>query len=372
MNAQRLFEKPYPAVQRDSRAPVNGSTLPERAISRPAASLSREWRRAALVAPWLALLLLLPGSVAASPSTSITSSTYDSGVVQIAFPSTLPQVRLALDASPSVAAVLTIDQVVEIVPGTSAHPTLARVADPTASSGFNTTESGGSGQFGLGLSGTLAVRSANIPLWQGSVSGLPPLNASPVSEMGLAVAYHLVPTTGNAQGLQFAWNITNWPWQSAGDLVGLEFELNVSSATGFQVCSTGSPPSQCAGNPLSPGAIVWSNSSFNGVVASHGGNTEAELRWPTPPTLHAASPFVTGAFYDTDGDARVTLATPDAGSSNVGGSAQFLLVIPPGSHPLTISTSSVIWGAAVVGFGALVVGGVVSARRRDRRLRQEL
>lgn len=363
-----MFDKVYPTLPAVGGV-VEGAAMGERPGE--GGYTARLARRIAILGVAGLLLSTLVSVSAASGAPSLyASSAYNSGDVLVRFPTDSPTVQLVQDSNPSVNSILNITHVLELAPLNGTHPLVYLAADPASTSAFNVTQSGGVGRFDLGLNGTLGVRYAGFDLWAGSNPSLSTLATNPAKgEAELAISYRLLPTTSNAQGVSLNWSIQDWPWLSAGDLLGLELEFAVPNGTGFSSC-LGAVAATCSGSALAPGGIVWSSSTTGSVGSAAPDGTVASLSWNS--TAAAATDrtvgVTAGTFYASAGVDRVTLAIPGNGSSSVNGSATFLLHLPLPPAPLTVSGSLPVYVAALVGGSLLALVGVSQARRRDREL----
>ncbi|HEV2449091.1 MAG TPA: hypothetical protein VGU43_01620 [Thermoplasmata archaeon] len=320
------------------------------------------------------LLSTLVGACAANGAPSLyASSAYNSGAVLVRFPTDSPSVQLVQDSNPTVNSMLNVTHVLELAPLNSTHPLVYLAADPASTSAFNVSQSGGVGRFDLGLNGTLGVRYAGFNLWSGSGPSLSTLATNPAKgQAELAIAYRVLPTTTNVQGVSLNWSIQDWPWLSASDLLGLELEFAVPNGTGFSSCLGAA--ATCSGSALAPGGIVWSSSTTGSVGSAAPDGTVASLSWNSTAAAatHHRVGVTAGTFYASAGVDRVTLAIPGNGSSNVNGSATFLLQLPLPPAPLTVSGSLPLYVAALVGGSLLALIAVGRARRRDRELLETL
>jgi hypothetical protein len=318
------------------------------------------------------LLSTLLGAASASGGPSLTdSSTFNSGPVLIKFPAAAPSVELVQSSDPSVNSILNVTHVLELAPLNSTHPLVLLAADPASDSVFNVSQSGGVDRFHLGLNGTVGVRYAGFDLW--STPNLESLAPDPAKgEAELAVSYQFLPASAGTTGVALNWSIQDWPWLSSQDLLGLELEFAVPNGTGFTSC-LGSAGPTCSGSALAPGGIVWSSSTIGSVGAAAPDGTVASLSWnSTVGAEHHAIGVTAGTFYASAGVDRVTLAIPGDGSSEVNGSATFLLHLPLPPAPLSVSGSYPLYIVGVVGGSLLVLLAVQYAQRRDQRLLETL
>jgi hypothetical protein len=373
---QRLFDNPY--------TPRPGLF---RVAMRNRSSPSRRGPVGALVVLLPALLLLAAATGAGLRPPAIVQAgytSYDSGRLNVVFPSPLPGVELFQDANSSVGAAVFVDQVIELTPVLSAHPLVGQFATPTANTPFTpSTPTSGSGSFDLALHGALPVVRTEQPLW--ATPGGLPANATaanttqPTGTASLTVSYALLPAGSDQQGLDLSFNIHNWPWLSPSDLLGVELRFVVFNATDFATCpgttalgATGA--SGCAGSSLGLGSIVWDPNGVASLIGRDPSGFAAGLAWSDTAqgsTGSATGSIVVGAYHALANTTRLSLLSAANGSSNLTTAGEFLLSAPP-LAPLKLVGDAPVYLLSAVGFAAVGLGGIVVYRRRDRRLRESL
>ncbi|HKS59873.1 MAG TPA: hypothetical protein VJS68_03750, partial [Thermoplasmata archaeon] len=166
---------------------------------------------------------VVPLVVTASPDWS----TYDTGRVQLVFPSPLPAIQILQDVNGSAAAWLSLEHVDELGPTDSSHPVVVRTASPEAVAGFNTTNPGSTPAWPLTLAADVKVQTSGVPLWSAPASAAVNQTWPNVGNTSISVNYTLANPSDGGQGVLFQWTVSNWPWVSSGDLLAVEFELRV-------------------------------------------------------------------------------------------------------------------------------------------------
>ncbi|HEV2317627.1 MAG TPA: hypothetical protein VGV89_08660 [Thermoplasmata archaeon] len=347
----------------------------------------RRRRAARLAAVFAPALLLVASALAAagSPPSTVPSpvfSEYDSGRLNIVFPSPLPGVELFQDANSSIGAALYVEHVLELQPGNSTHPTVVQVASLTSTTPFNrTSATSGQNSFGLSLNGSFKVARVNEPLWTPStLQNISSPFAPLVGGASLRVNYSLLHGVGDSEGVGLSWSIVHWPWVSDHDLLGVELRFVVLNATRFSACTSapainGSATQGCNGTVLSPGGILWNASGVGSVAGSTAAGLTAEFSWGSQSNTSTTSPrpVTVGTYYVNASTTRLTLAAPADGAGNVTTAARFVLStpLPPVLAPILASNGPAYATAAAV-FTVAAIGGVVWFRRSERRAREEL
>jgi hypothetical protein len=342
-------------------------------------------RVAPIALPALLLLAVLPAAMGAAPPPYAPS--YTSGRLGVAFPSPAPGIEIYSEANASISAELVIAHVMELEPENSDHPTVVRVATPTYAGAFvSTNETSHSAQstFGLQLTGDVPVVTTHVPLWQ-DPNGLPAnVSTAPGTfATSLVISYSFLSGTSSAQGINLSWSIRNWPWYSPNDLLGVELELNVFNSTGFSDCQaadslTNASSATCPWSSMSEGSILWNFSRLGGIFATDPGGPTASFTWSNAENLSGTRPaaITAGTYYSGPGTALITMVAAADGSENVTAGGHLFLstsgvlqgLLPPSS----IRGSPIAFAGAAVLFVAIVAGGLLLYRRRDRQLRESL
>jgi hypothetical protein len=369
---QRLFDKGYTFPDPQTLPVTNRLPRLFRGV--------RPSHRIALAAGSLAFVLLaatpLFGTAAATPSPSTLPWTqYDTGRVNVVFPSQLPVVELVQDANASVSATLQLTGVYEVSSAGFPHPTVIAAAFPTIANAFNGSPSPAAPNSPTTLSATLTVFPVGIPIWN-STHILAPIGV-PKGSTSLSLSYGATTSTAAVAGVRINWSVANWPWTNAGDLLALGFSFQYASGAALTAC-TGSSlfyqgPPPCTGQTVAPGAPVWS-SHFSSLEGENGTGPVAVVSWATDDVVGTSmAPVTAGAYTTGPGGGELLLAAPSDSGSSIQGSLAFALVAPG-----VASLSTVLHGELYAYVGALglitagAIAGIVAYRRRDRQIRESL
>lgn len=335
---------------------------------------------AALLSVGLVVVGLFPPAavVAASPSARVMVepwSQYDTGRVNVVYPSALPLVELIQDANSSLAASLGISAIYEIAPGGLPTPTVVAAAFPATATAFNGSPDAGSAGAPFSMFANLAVYPVNVSLWTPGVALGP--TAGPLGSASLAVAFS--PTTGSSRtaGVTVNWTVSGWPWSASNDLLALAFSFgyatsdNLTACRGSPVLSPLLPP--CTGSPVGSAQAVW-GSSYTALESGGGRGLDAVVSWsPSVAYGIAAAPVTMGALATNPGAGDLLLMSPGAGAGPAAGSLSFALVAPTTvGLPALVTGDLLVYGLSVAALGAAALGGVLAYRRRDRRARESL
>jgi hypothetical protein len=356
---QRLFGNGY-----TPRSGWNAHRMPNRSAL-----------RAALPAVLgLALLLIVP-AVAATPSISSLPpgvATYNTGRVSVVLPEELPSVELFQDANNSVSASLQVLEVLELVPGALPHPKVVAAAFPNSVQGFNGSSVANASTWPLTLTASLQVRHQNLSLWAAAPS-LAPVGAL-LGAATLSVTYAPLDNGSAGAGVGVQWTIQNWPWVAKSDLLAVEMQLTVTPPGGLSMC-TGSRPvgfalAPCEGQSFSGSGIDW-GSGYDGLEGAGTAGPVAAVSWNVTGS-GTPVPYTVGAVLTGNGSAQLLLGAADSGTTSLAGGVGFALVAPLAPGLATLVADAPVYFATMVLAGAIAVAAVVSYRRRERRLNEEL
>jgi len=369
---QGLFEKGYTL-----RGP-NPSSV--RAYPRHRAGTRHRPLWAVAGAGWVAIALLvagpLTGAAVAAPAPGLQPWTqYDTGRVNVVFPSQLPVVELVQDANASVRATLELIGVYEVSSTGFPHPTVVAAAFPTSATAFNGTRSPEDPNAPTTLAATLNVFPVGQPLW-GSSSTLTPVGL-PRGSTSLTMTYGATQNTAQVAGVGINWSVSGWPWANQSDLLALRFGFTYAAGDALTACTSSTlleqtlPP--CLGQTVSSTDPVWSAhySSFEG---ENGTGAVAVVSWGTNDRVGTSTtPVTAGAVTTGPGTSELLLCAPADAGSAVLGTVAFALVAPaPPSVSALLHAAPLAFVGALAAIVTLGAVGVVAYRRRDRRLRESL
>ncbi|MCI4326738.1 MAG: hypothetical protein L3K16_03765 [Thermoplasmata archaeon] len=321
-------------------------------------------------------LAFLPAAAAGStPSVSHAFAGYNAGRVSVIVPSSHPSVELVENANSSINALLSATEVVELAPVGSSYGLVA-TAEPTLAGAFNGSRpSGVAAPWSLSLAADLAVRPAGGALWNGSAPTPTPTAGASFGFAELRVDFAPGASTSDGSSLLVYWNVSDWPFSSPHDLLGVVFSFAAANAPRLEACQASSSLAApaCSGSSLLPGEVRW-NSGTVGVEADGASGPLAALSWTATATNGTTGPAVTGEQLDPSGGADVLVANSATSTSGSVGALAFAVYAPgpAGVPPLVVTGSGPAYliAASIAAGGAL--GGVALYRVRDERIRDEL
>lgn len=375
---QRLFDNGYHTRTPHPPSENGGSTTTLRLLRIRRSRLLRPL----LLSAGVGFLLAVPALASAlstSPHGAPTIqpwSRYDTGRVNVVFPSQLPVVQLVQDANPSLSATLQLAAIYELSPGGLPTPTVVAAAFPDHASAFNasSTPSTISGNP-VGLSAQLSVFPVGLPLF--SSSGAPTATGAPVGTTTLTVSYSATTNTATDAGVALNWSLSGWPWESTGDLLALAFSFSDPTGTSLTACTSStllvlaSPP--CAGASIAVGTPLW-GTGYTSLEGESGAGPVALVSWGDSVEFGSStSPVRCGADALGGGVGELVLSAPGFQGSGASGKMAFALVAPP-SNPVSaiLHANPLLYGAALAALGAVAVAGVAAYRRHDRQVRDSL
>ena len=338
--------------------------------------LSRSGRVALAAALLAGALAWLPvGTAGSVPSAAHAFAAYDTGRVSVVLASAHPSVTLVQDANPSVSAVLSATEVVELTPSGTGYSVLA-VAAPTLATSFNGSRPSGSiAPWALSLAAALPVRASSGALWNGSGTSSGPTAGATFGIAELRVDFAPGPSTDSGTSLLVGWTVSNWPLSDPNDILGVVFTMNAANTTTLQSCQASSALAApaCSGSSLSSGQVRW-NGGTVGVEADGASGALASVGWSPSDTNGSAAPAISGARIAPTGGFDVVVANP-SGAAASAGVVSFSLYAPtqlPTSPAAVVVGSGPIYliAASLAAGGAL--GGLALYRDRDERLSREL
>lgn len=330
-----------------------------------------------VLASWgaVAVLLLIPFAAAGpAPTVNHVYASYDTGRVHVTLAAAQPSVVLSSDANAAVTALLSTVAVVELSPVGDGYYVVA-TAQPTPQTAFNGSRpASATAPWSLSLTAALAVRTSSGEFWNGSSSGPSPAAGPSYGVSELRVDFAPGPTTAAGASLLVTWAVSNWPLVGAGDVLGVEFNLQTADAPILEACqsATALAAHPCSGEAVGTRSGDWA-SSTTGVEADNASGPVAALGWTSGVTNGSAAPSVAGARADPNGGIDVVVANP-VSSSPVSGTLAFALYSPtalPIVGPQVAGSGPYYLFAVAVAAGA-ALGGVALYRARDERIQREL
>ena len=331
----------------------------------------------------LSLGLLTAGLLSGVPGPAPTSgvhvfaspwSHYDTGRVNVVYPSALPTVQLVQDANASYAATLTVDGIYELAPGGLPTPTVVAAAFPNSVAAFNGSASAGASGSPLALYANLEVFPVGLPLWAPDTSIGP--TAGPVGSSTLAVAFSPTTSSTTSAGVSVNWTVVGWPWTSTADALAIDFSFDYATGGSLTACQSSPVASSvpaCSGRDLAVGQSAW-GSDYASLEGEGGAGPIAVLAWSPSIEFGAApSPVQMGALAGSPGSSDLLLMGTNAGVGPVAGQLAFSLIAPTLSavaHEVVGDPALYLATVALVGAGA--TAGVLGYRRYDRRTRNSL
>ncbi|HYK92792.1 MAG TPA: hypothetical protein VEY07_01960 [Thermoplasmata archaeon] len=302
-------------------------------------------------------------------------SHYDTGRVNVVYPSALPIVELVQDANASLSATLGIAGVYEVTPGGLPTPRVVAAAFPSSVTAFNGSASGGATGAPFSMFANLAVYPTEVALWAPGTAVGP--SAGPFGSATLSVAFSPTPISTTAAGVALNWTVSGWPWVSSQDLLAIALSFNYASGASLTACQLSplASPSvpACLGHGIDEGASTW-GSNYASLEGEGGTGPVATVTWSrTIQFGTAASPVVMGALASNPGSSDLVLMGTNAGAGPASGSLGFSLVAPT-SGPLSvvITGNTLAYALSAAGLAALAGGGVVAYRRHERAVRAQL
>jgi hypothetical protein len=337
----------------------------------------------------LLALLLAGGSAvavgsarAASPTPAGSASawsSYDTGRVNVVFPSPVPGIELHQDANSSVVATLSVDHIYEMPQLNGDHPWVVAAAFPTDLRVYNETPAPPTqGHLPQSMQADVTVHRVSQPLWSSPAGTVQNLTGLLTSTATLRLAYSIASSGTIAQGVQVNWSIVNWPWLSPTDTLAIEFKIAVSASAGFEGCTSSSVLvtvlNRCSGSSVPAGGVLWTP-ALSGVEVEGTAGPLATFNWGSVAALSGGgSARVTAGIYAVSPQVgRLVLAVPAQGADLVSGASGFVLAAPtvPVFSPV-LHGDGPLYGAALAAFTASAAAGIWMYRRADRRARDEL
>jgi hypothetical protein len=375
---QRLFDNGYHTRNPHPSSENGGATTTFRVLQRSRLRLLRP----TLLAVGVGLLLGVPALASALPAHPHVAPTiqpwsrYDTGRVNVVFPSQLPVVQLVQDANQSVSATLQLTAIYELSPGGLPTPTVVAAAFPDLASAFNSSSvpSTSSGHP-VGLTAQLSVFPVGLALW--SSPDAPAATGAPIGATTLTVSYSATTNTATDAGVALNWTLSAWPWVLTGDLLALEFSFSNPSGTSLTACTGStllfltSPP--CAGAPIAVGTPLW-GTGYTSLEGESGAGPVALVSWGNSVDFGTStSPIRCGADAVGGGVGELVLSAPGFPGSGASGKMAFALVAPPSSTvSALLHANPLLFAAALAVLGAVAAAGVTWYRRHDRRVRESL
>jgi hypothetical protein len=320
-------------------------------------------------------LAVLPAAAGSTPSISHAFAGYNAGRVSVIVPSSHPSVELVENSNSSINALLSATEVVELAPVGTTYDVVATAA-PTLAGAFNGSRpSGVAAPWSLSLAADLAVRPAGGALWNGSAPSAGPTAGASFGFAELRVDFAPGASTDDGSSLLVYWNVSDWPFSSPHNLLGVVFSFAAANAPQLEACqsSTALAAPSCSGSSLLPGEVRW-NGGTVGVEADGASGPLAALSWTAAATNGTTGPAVTGEQLDPSGGADVVVANPASSTSGSVGALAFAVYAPgpAGVPPLVVTGSGPAYLIAVSIAAGGALGGVVLYRTRDERIRDEL
>ncbi len=323
-------------------------------------------------------LTLLPSSAAANaaPVSLLVQpwSHFDTGRVNVVYPSALPVVELVQDANASLSASLGLAGIYEIAPGGLPMPTVVAAAFPTTAAAFNGSASAGSAGAAFSMFANLSVYPVNLSLWAPGVALGP--TAGPVGSATLSVLFSPTSAGTSTAGVSMNWSVSGWPWRSAGDLLAVAFDLGYASQNSLIACE--SPPlslglPSCTGEGVGSSQGLW-GSRFTSLESNGGTGPVAVVSWSSSVLFGGSAAAVTmGALATNPGAGELLLMSPNAGAGPAGSTLSFSLIAPPAAAVASVLRADpVVYAISAASLAAAAAAGVGLYRRADRRLREAL
>ena len=286
---------------------------------------------------------------------------FDSGTVRTVFPSPLPAVDLFSSANSSLGGTVEVAAVAE-VNLSGAVPQVVQEAFPSQAGSFGALPSPGPTSASVAFSAPLTVARTEGVL---GATVEPLVQANTTTAASVDVLFGLpAPGTGS---LSTRWSVTGWPYSAPSDSLALVLELSWFPAATLTACGTpgGSPvASGCAGTAIGNGTLV-PDATIPSVAGALPTGAALSLTG-----LGGYSTWIAGTGAAA---ATVSLVSPQAGSTNLSAGLGLAFTIAPApalAHALV--GNPLVFGVAGVVAGMAATTGVVLARRRNRRLTDEL
>jgi len=330
---------------------------------------------AAALAAAAAVVLLAGPALAGSAPTVTPWSHYDTGRVNVVFPSTLPGVELIQDANASLTATLELAGIYEINTTASGGPAVVAGAFPESATGFNGTTTGSASGAPVELFANLAIYPVDLGLFDPATTVAP--TGAPTGTTSLTLSYSPTTSTETAAGVGINWTVGAWPLAHPGDLLALAFDFAYAAGASVTACRGATvlsvPQPACAGTDIGIGGSVW-GAAYTSLEGEAGPGPVAVVSW-TETVLYgtAASPVDIGAYSSGAGAARLVVASAPVGSAPARGTVGFALVAPTPSAAAVLLTGDLgPYVGALAGLGAVAGIATVAYRRRERAARAAL
>ena len=376
---QRLFDNRYTPSSPQRTGRGGGAVRPMIGAGVRSAPHRSRLRGIPSVALGLPILLAVAATAAAGvPSGTPTVqpwSHYDTGRVNVVFPSALPSVELFQDANASLSATLAIAGVYEIDPTASGGPEVVAGAFPFDVQQFNGTSVGAAIGTPILMSANLPIYPVGIGLFDHGAQVVP--TGAPVGATTLTVTFSPTTSTATAAGVGINWSVTGWT-AATGDLLAVGFDFGFGTSGKLTACEGSSllhlaaPP--CAGSGIASGSTLWGG-QYTSLEGDGGSGPLAVVSWAGSIDYGtAATPVTMGAYASGGGAAELVLGSvPATGAAPARGTVAFALEAPT---VVTLSTlvvgNGLVYVVSGVGVAALAAAAVVGVRRRDRRTLEEL
>jgi len=317
------------------------------------------------------LLLTVPAGSGGPVPAAATFASLDTGAVHVTLPSPLPLVNLSQDGNASIGASLQLAKIVELsgATGGGTEPTVVAAAFAAHARAFNASAAGGTG-FLAGLEANLTVFHDSGLLFPlaGSDSPLHPL--TPIAPTTLTV---VVRSTGSPDVVSLAVTVANWPWVSASDLLAVGWEFGVTHDLGFAGCAgprvATVSVSPCGASAFAYGNSTWGWDGFEGMQGLTENGPVAQLQWGSNVSLSdgGSAPVIAGAQRTGPSEVEVVYGAAPGRASAMTFALSYALVGPT-VPPLRLFGAWLPYLAGAGLAGAVALGGLVAARRRDRAL----
>lgn len=333
-----------------------------------ASSMQGVHRAAATAVAALSIAIVLSGLAGASaplggpvgPLVPHPWASFDSGAVRAVFPSPLPVLDMFPSANASVGVTVGVAAVYE-VNLSGAVPEVVAAAFPAAADSFGSPVSPAASAATVGFSAPLTIAAVQGPLG----ATVPPLT---VGSLGSAARVNLtfaVPGPG-AGSVGVDWAVAAWPYVAPADSLAVVLSVGLFPSATMTACgaSPSASTAPCDGTPITNGTLV-PDVTIGSVAAALPGGARMALEGLGQYTTWIAGTGPTAA--------TVSLVAPATGPSAAAGGFSISLANGPVAPILrSITGSPLAFGLAASLAGGAAIAAIAIARRRDRRLIDEL
>lgn len=317
-----------------------------------------------VVAAGVALLLLLPVAgmapsphargtatalfASAEPATNGSSYAWTNGVIRLDFASASPAFTLSSVSRPSVSVQQSLGGLAE-VNAEGKIQSFASFVLPGLR--WNVTPTIGTSSTAVDFEAQIPVLAASGDWESGDDNGG---NSSPIGNVSAEIAFSFNASTGPDPGtVAYSLNVSDWPWLSASDALGVEVRSNISASVGYWQLTRANTLTELSRTDATPlAAFVWSSSALTRY--SGGGEDESSV----------------GAYHNFSGGGSSSLLrlnfTNVPGNYSTLSYDPWLEILSPGA----LGTELAAWVLTPLSIGTLAVGVAVAvgfaalARRR--------